>query len=64
MLQNGGLAWIPKLNMYSKQGIIDIFKEIIGEQEWNLTNEINADGDSGDWIKYSNGIITKRSIYR
>lgn len=55
---NFGLEWMPKLNKYSENTARIIFLQVINGNNWNNTDTIVAEGDSGDEVLYENGKIT------
>jgi hypothetical protein len=50
---SGGFNWVAKLNYYDAGYIIDIFRGIIANNEWDVTDTVEAVGDYGTRVTYS-----------
>lgn len=57
---NGGLTWVAKLDYYNDPYIIEIFREIIANNEWDVTDTVQAVGDYGSRVTYS---VKDKKIY-
>lgn len=57
---NGGLDWVAKLDYYEDTYIIEIFREVIANNEWDVADTVEAVGDYGTRITYS---VKDKKIY-